>query len=52
LVLANGAIVPGEITLGLIIQAIDSDKNGKFIIDGFPRNQENYEIFAEHVSSL
>jgi UMP-CMP kinase len=46
----NGEIVPGEITIGLIIQAIDNTKTDKFIIDGFPRNIENYQVFAEHLA--
>jgi UMP-CMP kinase len=46
----NGEIVPGEITIGLIIQAIDNAKTDKFIIDGFPRNIDNYNIFSEHLA--
>ena len=41
----EGKIVPVEITVNLIKDAIQ--KNGwsesKFLIDGFPRNQDNYE---------
>lgn len=48
--IANGAIVPGEITLGLIIQAIHNTENNKFIIDGFPRNMDNFNIFFEHLA--
>jgi len=41
----NGKIVPVEITCNLIEQAMKSSGDGtnKFLIDGFPRNQNNME---------
>ena len=43
----EGKIVPGEVTVGLMKKAIE--KNGldqkKYLIDGFPRNKENLEIW-------
>ncbi len=43
--MAEGKLVPGEITITLLKQAIE--KNGwaskKYLIDGFPRNQENLD---------
>jgi len=47
----NGKIVPSEITVGLLNNAMV--KNGweksKFLIDGFPRNQENVDGWNEVV---
>ena len=41
----NGEIVPVEITVNLIKNAIEKagGPKKKFLIDGFPRNQDNYE---------
>ena len=43
----EGKIVPGEVTVGLIKKVIE--KNGwnqnKYLIDGFPRNKENLDIW-------
>eukprot|EP01015_Nassula_variabilis_P014092 TRINITY_DN2161_c0_g1_i4.p1 TRINITY_DN2161_c0_g1~~TRINITY_DN2161_c0_g1_i4.p1 ORF type:complete len:163 (-),score=35.51 TRINITY_DN2161_c0_g1_i4:14-502(-) len=39
----NGKIVPSEITVQLLEKAMQKHgwENGKFLIDGFPRNEEN-----------
>jgi len=39
----QGAIVPGEITIALLEKKMRSIgwNHGKFLIDGFPRNEEN-----------
>ena len=37
----EGKIVPVEITVQLLLNAIQRDKNNFFLIDGFPRNEEN-----------
>ncbi|XP_059666975.1 probable UMP-CMP kinase 2 [Cornus florida] len=37
----DGKIVPSEVTVKLIQRAIESSKNDKFLIDGFPRSEEN-----------
>jgi len=37
----NGEIVPSEVTVGLLQKAIKKYPFGKFLVDGFPRNQEN-----------
>ena len=34
-------IVPVEITVGLILKAIEADGGGRFLVDGFPRNANN-----------
>lgn len=42
----NGSIVPVEITVGLIKKAMQAEmKKGNylFVIDGFPRNKDNYD---------
>ena len=40
----EGTIVPAEVTVGLLKEAME--KNGwgqkRFLIDGFPRNEDNY----------
>ena len=38
----EGLIVPAEITIGLILDEIDRSAHSKFLIDGFPRNKDNY----------
>ena len=47
-IITAGKIVPSEITVGLLKDAMlgQSDKPG-FLIDGFPRNQENYDVWAK-----
>jgi len=37
----NGQIVPSTITVSLLLQAMRSNPGKKFLIDGFPRNEEN-----------
>ncbi|XP_067139415.1 UMP-CMP kinase-like isoform X2 [Centruroides vittatus] len=39
----NGTIVPVEITCSLLEKAINNAKSKNFLIDGFPRNQNNLE---------
>ena len=47
-IITAGKIVPSEITVGLLVSAMkdQKDKPG-FLIDGFPRNQENYDVWAK-----
>lgn len=45
-----GRIVPSEVTVGLICKAIESSKNNKILIDGFPRSNENRIAFERIVS--
>ena len=45
----NGQIVPSEVTVGLLKQAMDKSKQKKFLIDGFPRNFENNDAFEKTV---
>ncbi|KAF6152623.1 hypothetical protein GIB67_013070 [Kingdonia uniflora] len=43
----EGGIVPSELTVKLIQGAIDSSENYKFLIDGFPRSEENRSAFEK-----
>ena len=47
--IVEGKIVPGEVTVGLMRKAIQ--KHGwnqkKYLIDGFPRNYENLEVWKK-----
>nr|GMC89407.1 UMP-CMP kinase 3 [Ipomoea batatas]GMC91253.1 UMP-CMP kinase 3 [Ipomoea batatas] len=41
----EGKIVPSEVTIALLQRAIQENGNDKFLIDGFPRNEENRAAF-------
>lgn len=41
----EGKLVPSEMTVKLILKAISKSSNNKFLIDGFPRNDENREVW-------
>jgi len=45
----NGQIVPSEVTVGLLADAMLAAKNDKFLIDGFPRNAENRAAFEREM---
>jgi len=47
----EGKIVPSEVTIKLLQRAIQENGNDKFLIDGFPRNEENRAAFELVVSS-
>ncbi|XP_058104192.1 UMP-CMP kinase 4-like [Magnolia sinica] len=47
----EGKIVPSEVTVKLLQQAMEESKNDKFLIDGFPRNEENRAAF-ENVTKI
>uniref|UniRef100_A0A0E0A6F5 adenylate kinase n=1 Tax=Oryza glumipatula TaxID=40148 RepID=A0A0E0A6F5_9ORYZ len=44
-IIKEGKIVPSEITIKLLQEAIIKGGNDKYIIDGFPRNEENRVVF-------
>lgn len=46
----EGKIVPSEVTIKLLQRAIEENGNDKFLIDGFPRNEENRAAFESVVS--
>lgn len=43
----NGQIVPSHVTVSLLMDAMKKSGNDKFLIDGFPRNDENRSAFEE-----
>jgi UMP-CMP kinase len=43
--IANGQIVPSSVTVGLLQGAMDASGKSQFLIDGFPRNDENRDAF-------
>jgi UMP-CMP kinase len=47
----EGKIVPSEVTIALLKEAMIKNENDKFLIDGFPRNEENRAAFEHVVSS-
>lgn len=48
----EGNIVPSEVTVKLIQTAMESSSNRKFLIDGFPRTEENRVAFEQIVGLL
>lgn len=46
----EGKIVPSEVTVKLIRREMELSDNHKFLIDGFPRSEENRRAFEEIVS--
>jgi adenylate kinase family enzyme len=48
----SGVFVPSEIVVDLLIQKIDSLKNRYYVIEGFPKNQENIEIWNRKTSNI
>jgi len=47
----EGKIVPSEVTIKLLQEAMIKNENDKFLIDGFPRNEENRAAF-ENVTKI
>lgn len=47
--IANGQIVPSSVTVGLLQGAMDASGKSQFLIDGFPRNDENRAAFEDQV---
>jgi hypothetical protein len=45
----EGKIVPAEVTIKLLQEAMIKSENDKFLIDGFPRNEENRAAFENVV---
>ncbi|XP_024359996.1 UMP-CMP kinase 3 isoform X3 [Physcomitrium patens] len=41
----EGKIVPSEVTVRLLLKAMEDSKGDKFLIDGFPRTDENRAVF-------
>lgn len=45
----EGKIVPAEVTVKLLQKAMEKSGNDKFLIDGFPRNDDNRKCFEDVV---
>lgn len=45
----EGKIVPSEVTVRLLQNAMAASDKNKFLIDGFPRNDENRAAFEREV---
>ncbi|XP_068666007.1 UMP-CMP kinase [Aristolochia californica] len=48
-IIKEGKIVPSSITVKLIQDEIESSENSKFLIDGFPRSDENRIAFEKNI---
>lgn len=48
----DGKIVPSEVTVKLLQKELESINSSKFLIDGFPRTEENRVAFERIVSCL
>jgi len=48
----EGKIVPSEVTIKLLQKAMKESGNDKFLIDGFPRNEENRAAFEKVVIEI
>eukprot|EP00803_Ostreobium_quekettii_P001942 evm.model.scf_2381.1 EVM.evm.TU.scf_2381.1 scf_2381:5287-7579(-) len=46
-IIQQGQIVPSHITVGLLQKAISESSRHQFLIDGFPRNEENRQAFVK-----
>jgi UMP-CMP kinase len=45
----NGEIVPSVVTVNLLKNAIEKSGKDRFLVDGFPRNEENNASWEENV---
>ncbi|EFN50922.1 hypothetical protein CHLNCDRAFT_141713 [Chlorella variabilis] len=48
----NGQIVPSHVTISLLQKAMDDSGKHKFLIDGFPRNEENRASFESQTGIM
>ncbi|KAL6767569.1 DAAK1 [Auxenochlorella protothecoides x Auxenochlorella symbiontica] len=48
--IANGRIVPSHVTVTLLKDAMEASDKSLFLIDGFPRNEENRAAFEKQLS--
>ena len=48
----NGEIVPSVVTVNLLKGAIEKSGKDKFLVDGFPRNEENNQSWEDTVCTL
>lgn len=50
-IMKEGKLVPSDVTVKLLQQAMHGTDNDKFLIDGFPRNEENVKEF-ENITKM
>lgn len=48
----EGKLVPSELIVKLLLKAMLQSGNDKFLVDGFPRNEENRKAYESVVSLL
>ncbi len=48
----EGKIVPAEVTVGLLRDAMESSGKNKFLVDGFPRDLGNLQCWQENMDSI
>ena len=48
----EGKLVPSELIVNLLLKAMLQSGNDKFLVDGFPRNEENRQAYESIVSML
>lgn len=51
-IMKEGKLVPSDVTVRLLQQAMRGMDSDKFLIDGFPRNEENVKTFENLVRLL
>lgn len=51
-IMKEGKLVPSDVTVRLLQQAMQGMDNDKFLIDGFPRSEENVKTFENLVRSI
>ncbi|CAJ1934335.1 unnamed protein product [Sphenostylis stenocarpa] len=49
--ISEGKIVPSEVTVKLILREMESSDKQKFLIDGFPRSEENRIAFEQIIGA-
>lgn len=50
--IAEGKIVPAEVTVRLLREAMEKSGGNRFLVDGFPRDMDNLRCWEENMSSL
>jgi UMP-CMP kinase len=50
--MASGVYVPSEIVVDLLIEKLDSLGNRYYVIEGFPKNQENIDTWNRKTADI
>ena len=50
--IAEGKIVPAEITISLLREAMGHESTQVFLIDGFPRNKDNFDQWFQRMTDV